>query len=50
MLKVKLSCFAGADLTKLERPMQLITSGKLMLTFTELKLDNDATGAICPGS
>ncbi|GIL41675.1 glycoside hydrolase family 3 protein [Roseiterribacter gracilis] len=50
MLKVKLACFAGADLTKLERPMQLITSGKLTLTFTELKLDNDASGAICPGS
>ncbi len=50
MLKVKLACFAGADLTKLERPMQLITSGKLDLTFTEVKLDQDASGAICPGS
>jgi beta-glucosidase len=49
-LKVKLGCFAGADLAKVERPIELTTSGKLALTFTELKLDNDPGGAICPGT
>ncbi|GIL41682.1 glycoside hydrolase family 3 protein [Roseiterribacter gracilis] len=51
-LKVKLACFAdaGADMQTVERPIELVTSGKLELTFTDIRLDSNTGDAICPGS
>jgi len=48
--KVKLSCFAaaGADMSKVERPVEIATSGRLALTFTDLKLDSNTGDGVCP--
>ncbi len=50
--RVKLSCFAamGADMSKVDRPVEIVTSGKLALTFTDLKLDSNTGEVACPGS
>ena len=49
-IKVRLSCFrdAGADLTSLERPFQLTTSGRLTLSVSEIRLASNEGDAICP--
>ena len=49
-VKVRLSCFrdAGADLTSLERPFQLTTSGRMTLSVSEIRLASNEGDAICP--
>jgi beta-glucosidase len=49
--KIKLTCFrtAGADMSKVEKPFVLSTSGKLDLGFTEVRLTTNEGDAICPG-
>ena len=49
-LKVRLSCFrnAGAELTALERPFQVITQGTLSLSVSEIRLASNEGDAVCP--
>lgn len=49
-MKVRLSCFrdAGADLTSLERPFQLTTSGRMTLSVSEIRLASNEGDAVCP--
>lgn len=50
--KVKLSCFAaaGADMSKVDRPVEIVTAGRLALTFTDLRLDSNTGESTCPAS
>jgi beta-glucosidase len=47
---VKLSCFAaaGADLSQVERPLEIHTEGRFGLSFTELQLDSNPGDGLCP--
>jgi beta-glucosidase len=49
-LRVPLACFAqrGADLAKVERPLDLATSGRMQLTVAEILLDEEPGVAACP--
>jgi beta-glucosidase len=49
-LKIRLSCFAdrGADVTRIDQPLLLETSGKLALTLREVKLASNEGDTVCP--
>lgn len=51
-LQVKLSCFAsrGADVTRVDQPFRLSTSGKLGLTLREVRLITNEGAAVCPAN
>jgi len=48
--KIKLSCFMakGANMTRVTAPFALMTSGRLSLTFTEIRLASNEGDAVCP--
>ncbi|HEY4164402.1 MAG TPA: glycoside hydrolase family 3 C-terminal domain-containing protein, partial [Dongiaceae bacterium] len=50
-LKVPLTCFqsAGADLRHVSLPFVLASSGAFTLSIVGIRLDDDPTGAACPG-
>ena len=50
--KIKLSCFKakGADMTRISAPFALTTSGRLSLTFTEIRLASNEGDAFCPAN
>lgn len=48
--KIKLSCFKakGADMTHVSSPFTLSSSGRMTLTFTEIRLASNEGDAVCP--
>ena len=50
--KIKLSCFKakGADMTHVSSPFSLSTSGRMTLSFTEIRLASNEGDAFCPAS
>ncbi|MET3664583.1 exo 1,3/1,4-beta-D-glucan glucohydrolase [Caulobacter sp. 1776] len=50
--KIKLSCFMakGADMTHVSSPFALSTTGRLTLSFTEIRLASNEGDAFCPPS
>lgn len=48
-LKVKLACFqeAGVDMSKVSRPLEVITRGRLGITLLSVQLTTDPSGAVC---
>ncbi|WP_297513446.1 exo 1,3/1,4-beta-D-glucan glucohydrolase [uncultured Caulobacter sp.] len=50
--KIKLSCFKakGADMTHVSSPFTLSTSGRMTLSFTEIRLASNEGDAFCPPS
>ena len=50
--KIKLSCFKakGADVAHVSSPFSLSTSGRMTLTFTELRLASNEGDAFCPSN
>lgn len=48
--KIKLSCFKakGADMTRVTAPFALTTSGRMSMTFTEIRLASNEGDAVCP--
>jgi beta-glucosidase len=50
-IKVPLRCFqaAGADLRQVSQPFALHTAGALTVSIVGIRLDDDPTGATCPG-
>jgi beta-glucosidase len=49
-MKVKLSCLAGrgADMSRVDRPMVIETTGRLALVLREVRLSSNEGDAICP--
>jgi beta-glucosidase len=50
-MKIKLSCFRtlGANMATVSSPFALSTSGRLSLTFTDIRLATNEGDAVCPG-
>jgi beta-glucosidase len=48
--KIKLSCFKakGVDMTRVTAPFALMTSGRMSITFTEIRLASNEGDAVCP--
>jgi beta-glucosidase len=51
-LKVKLGCLAsrGADMTRVDRPLLIDTTGRLTIVLREVRLSYNEGDAVCPGS
>lgn len=51
-VKIPLKCFAaaGAKMTEIEAPLAIQTTGRLGITFTDIKLEADPANAVCPAS
>lgn len=50
VVKIPLKCFAaaGAKMDRIEAPVALSTTGKMTVTFTDIKLDANPANAVCP--
>ncbi|PHY22273.1 exo 1,3/1,4-beta-D-glucan glucohydrolase [Caulobacter sp. BP25] len=50
--KIKLSCFKakGADMARVTAPFALMTSGRMSMTFTEIRLASNEGDAVCPAN
>ena len=48
--KIKLSCFKakGVDMTRVTAPFALMTTGRMSITFTEIRLASNEGDAVCP--
>jgi beta-glucosidase len=51
-IKVRLSCFreAGADLSAVERPFQLVAEGPAAVSVSEIRLASNEADTVCPAS
>ena len=51
-VKVPLRCFAnaGVDMARVTAPFVLSSAGRFQVTISEVRLQADPTGAICPGA